>query len=73
MSKRDKLIARVMRGQDVQFEEAQKLLESFGFVGIAKGSHHTFRKEDSEKITIVYRNPIHKDAVKEIAQIIKRS
>ena len=72
MSKRAKLIAKINKGQDISFTEAKNILESLGYACVATGSHHTFRKAGCDKITIVYRNPIHKDALKELAKLLKK-
>lgn len=45
MSKRDKLIQKIMTGRNVSYEEAETILIHLGFVVEVSGSHHVFRKK----------------------------
>ena len=61
MSKHDKLIQKVFMGNaDVTPQEAVKILEKLGFKATPTGgSHLTFRKANSQSITIVLtQNPL---------------
>ena len=63
MSKRDKLIDKILKGKsNITPSEAVKILESLGYIasGPAGGSSHlTFRKADTPSITIVLtQNPL---------------
>ena len=71
MSKYQKLTKRIEAGQDISFSEALKLLVDLGYTYTIKGSHHTFRKPDYQRVTIVKRNPIHRDAVQDIKTILE--
>ena len=71
MSKHDKLIQKIETLKYVSFSEAQKLLEGLGYSEKSTGLHHSFRKPNCETITIKKRDPIHKEAVKELRKILK--
>ena len=63
MSKRDKLIEKILKGKsNISPGEAVKILENLGYIasGPASGSSHlTFRKPDTPSITIVLtQNPL---------------
>ncbi len=63
MSKRDKLIQKILKGKsEITPDEAAKILESFGYTatGPSGGSSHlTFRKPDRPSVTIVLtQNPL---------------
>ncbi|MCL2411334.1 MAG: hypothetical protein FWC97_06790 [Treponema sp.] len=55
MSKRDKLIQKILTGKSgVTPDEAVKVLEMLNFrASSAGGSHLTFRKQNSQSVTIV--------------------
>lgn len=44
MSKRDKLIRKILEGRAVSYKEAEHLLIELGFELEIYGSHHVFRK-----------------------------
>ena len=44
MSKWQKLIQRILEGQDTSYKEAENLLLRLGFELEIRGSHHIFRK-----------------------------
>ena len=53
MAQRDKLITKILTGtsdENIAFIELCSLLQSFGFEGRVKGSHHIFYKENIEEI-----------------------
>lgn len=45
MSKRDKLILKILEGRTVSYDEAEALLKYLGFSVEVTGSHHVFRKK----------------------------
>jgi len=45
MSKIEKLIQKILKGQSISYEEAEKLLIRLGFDLNISGSHHIFRKK----------------------------
>ena len=49
MSKFEKLVKRVLKGQPTSFEEAETLLLKLGFDKEVSGSHHVFRKKGYKK------------------------
>lgn len=56
MSKRDKLIQQILNGNNISYEEAEKILIYLGYIAEAPNSgssHITFRKDPLEKITLV--------------------
>ena len=70
MSKRDKLIPKIMSGGSVTFAEAEKLLTDLGYKSeFPQGGsfHKTFRKQGCDKITLVAtQKPLKKYAMKMI-------
>ena len=74
MSKRDKLIKKVLRGNsDVSPDEAVKILEMLGFRATPTGgSHLTFRKQDSLSVTIVLtQNPLKSYLIEKLQETLK--
>jgi predicted RNA binding protein YcfA (HicA-like mRNA interferase family) len=54
MSKRDKLIQKIMNNQNISYEEAKKILLFLGYeVMNTCGSHVTFSKPKRKSITLV--------------------
>ncbi len=54
MTKRDKLIQKIMQGKDISSDEAEKILLYFGYELINReGSHVTYGKKNRNHITIV--------------------
>ena len=70
MAKRDKLEQRIQNLQAVRFDEAARLMKDLGFTERVRGSHHSFSKPGAQTITIKRREPIHKDAVRDLRRII---
>ncbi len=76
MSKRDKLIQKILNGKsNVTPDEARKLLEAFGFKaeGPAGGSSHlTFRKPNTQSVTIVLtQNPLKPYMIAKLQNVLK--
>lgn len=75
MSRWDKLIMRICSlSKDLRFDELRKVLESYGYVMNApKGgsSHYTFRKSGCMPITIPKHEPIKKEYVEMVRQIVE--
>lgn len=56
MTRREKLIQKLLNGQSIKTEEAIKIIESLGYESRktkTTGSHRTFRKPGHDLITIV--------------------
>ncbi len=74
MSKRDKLIQKIMSGGCITFAEAEKLLTDLGYASeFPQGgsSHKTFRKAGCDKITLVAtQKPLKKYAMKMIQEAL---
>ena len=70
MSKRDKLIQKIISGGSITFAEAERLLTDLGYKSEfpqGGGSHKTFRKSGCDKITLVAtQKPLKKYAMKMI-------
>ena len=70
MSKRDKLIKKILDGACITFAEAEKLLIDLGYTSEfpqSGSSHKTFRKSGCDKITLVAtQKPLKKYAMKMI-------
>jgi len=74
MSKREKLIQKIMLGKsDITPEEAVKMLETLGFRASPTGSSHlTFRKPSSQSVTIVLtQNPLKPYLVEKLREALK--
>ena len=46
MSKFEKLIAKILNGKNVSYDEAENVLLSLGFKLNIRSSHHSFRKPE---------------------------
>jgi len=74
MSKRDKLIQKIFKGNlDISPDEAVKILEMLNFKATPTGgSHLTFRKENRPSVTIVItQNPIKSYLLEKIQEALK--
>ena len=74
MSKRDKLIQKIFKGNlDISPDEAVKILEMLNFKDTPTGgSHLTFRKENRPSVTIVItQNPIKSYLLEKIQEALK--
>lgn len=74
MTKRDKLIVKILEEKEITYSEAEKVLISLGYVPVAPqggSSHITFRKSGTEKITLVRtQNPLKKYLIRQLKEII---
>jgi len=73
MSKREKLIQKILQGKNVSSEEAEQILIYFGYtLNSQRGSHKTYEKAGCDHITIVSnRREILHYQVKYIQEVIK--
>ena len=75
MSKFEKLIKRIHNlSNDLRFSEIKKILEFYGYVITSPrsgSSHYTFRKKNSNPITIPKHEPIKKVYVVMIKNLIE--
>ena len=74
MSKRDKLIQKIFRGNsDVSPDEAVKILELLDFRATPTGgSHLTFRKQSCPSVTIVLtQNPLKPYLLEKLQEALK--
>ena len=74
MTKRDKLIQKILNGKsDISPSEAIKILEFLGFVASQIGSSHlTFRKPSRPSVTIVLtQNPLKSYMVEKLQDALK--
>jgi predicted RNA binding protein YcfA (HicA-like mRNA interferase family) len=73
MSKRDKLIQKIMNGKNVSSDEAEQILVYFGYtLNNQKGSHKNYEKAGCDHITIVSNKREMKPyQVKYIQEVIK--
>lgn len=76
MTKRDKLIQKILSGLCITFAEAEKLLTDLGYQSeFPQGgsSHKTFRKIGCDKITLVAtQKPLKKYAMKMLQEALKK-
>ena len=75
MSKFEKLIKRIHNlSNDLRFSEIKKILEFYGYVMTSPksgSSHYTFRKKNSNPITVPKHEPIKKVYIIMIKNIIE--
>ena len=74
MSKRDKLIKKILRGNsDITPDEAVKTLETLGFRATpTAGSHLTYRKQNCPPVTIVItQNPLKPYLIEKLQETLK--
>lgn len=57
MSKWQKLVQRILEGQDISYKEAEGLLLRLGFQLDIRGSHHIFRKSGYPRNISIKRRP----------------
>jgi predicted RNA binding protein YcfA (HicA-like mRNA interferase family) len=74
MSKRDKLIQKIMRSGEVSYKEAEKVLLSLGYDNRypnGGSSHISFRKENRSTITLVStQEPVKRYLIEKIQNAI---
>ena len=74
MSKRTKLIQKILVGQsDIRPDEAIKILKTLGYkASPTGGSHLTFRKANSQSITIILtQNPIKSYLIEKLQEVLR--
>ncbi len=72
MSKIEKLVERILSGQAVSYDDAQKLLFSLGFIMKSEGSHHVFRRKGySKNISIKKRSQLLPYQLKDLKEVLK--
>ncbi|GBF23413.1 toxin-antitoxin system toxin component HicA family [Candidatus Gastranaerophilus sp. (ex Termes propinquus)] len=74
MSKRDKLIQKIMTGKNVSYTEASRVLIDLGYIPkqtSGGSSHITFRKNECEKIVLIQtQNPVKPYIIKQIQEAL---
>ena len=72
MSKAEKLIQKILAGQDVSYDEAETLLLKLGFRVDPRGSHHIFRKAGYPKnISLKKRSQLLPYQLRELKEVLK--
>lgn len=76
MSKKDKLIQKILDEKDITYQECEKVLISLGYkirTPRSGGSHVSFTKDDDERaITLVKtQNPVKKYLIKQVKEAIQ--
>lgn len=74
MASINKLIEKMKnRPNGIRFQEIEKVLEHFGYIRVrVKGSHHHFRNQDGDVITIPQHDPVKAVYVKDVLKRIGR-
>jgi predicted RNA binding protein YcfA (HicA-like mRNA interferase family) len=72
MNKRQNLIERIHTQSDVTIEEIENLLSYLGFSCTVRGSHHVFRKQGFNHLTIPRKKPVKKPYLRELSAILNR-
>lgn len=72
MSKLQKLIAKILEGRTVSYEEAENLLIHLGFKIRVRGSHHVFCKDSYLKnVSIKRRSQLLTYQIRELKEVLK--
>jgi hypothetical protein len=75
MTKRDKLIQKILDGKGISYHDAEKILISLNYIPkmpSGGSSHVTFRKNDREQITLVKtQNPLKDYLMKQIREVLE--
>lgn len=71
MSKRDKIIRKILNGKSVSFEEAKTLMLSFEYLERSTGSHHSFSKIGHHTITLTNKRELKKYQLKLLKEVLK--
>lgn len=73
MTKKDKLIIKTLTSKTISFVEADKVLKLLGYTPENPGSSHvTYRKDESNLITIVSRKELKPYEVKKIQEALRK-
>ena len=57
MSKLEKLLAKILSGNNVSYQEAENVLFKLGFLLKISGSHHVFRKPGYHRTISIKKRP----------------
>ena len=57
MTRREKLIQKILCGRDISYKDAENILLNLGFELDISGSHHVFRKAGYQKTVCIKRRP----------------
>jgi predicted RNA binding protein YcfA (HicA-like mRNA interferase family) len=73
MSKRDKLIQKIMQGKNISYDEAKKILLFFEYeIMNTCGSHVTFSKPGHQSITLVaYQKELKPYLIKKLQEALE--
>lgn len=72
MSKRDKLIQKILKGDNVTYSDAKNILTELGYELDVTGSHHNFRKEGQPKtITLKKRTQLISYQIRLVQEVLK--
>lgn len=72
MSKWEKLIAKILNGQAVSYEEVENLLLRLGFDVEVCGSHHVFRKKGYHRnVSIKRRSQLLPYQLRDVQEVLK--
>lgn len=72
MSKLEKLIQKILNGQSISYDEAEKLLIRLGFDLNIRGSHHIFRKKGYEKnVSLKRRSELLPYQIGDLQEVLK--
>jgi predicted RNA binding protein YcfA (HicA-like mRNA interferase family) len=72
MSKREKLIQKIMDGRNVSYDEAETILSHLGFSVEVTGSHHVFRKNGySKNVSLKIRAELKNYQIKLLKEVLE--
>ncbi len=57
MSKKEKLIQKILTGKNITYKDAENILLQLGFQLKMRGSHHNFRKTGYNKTISIKKRP----------------
>ena len=73
MSKREKIIRKIMEERSVSFEEAQSLLIYLGYDERSNGSHHVFTKDNHTPVNLKKRTELLLYQLKDLQGALKKN
>ena len=71
MSKREKIIDKILNDKTISFEEAKSLLIHLGYIERCKGSHHSFSMVGQNTLTLTNRRELKKYQLQLLKEVLE--
>ena len=71
MSKRDKIIEKILNDKTISFEEAKGLLLHLGYIERSRGLHHSFSKIDQNTLTLTNKRELKKYQLRILREVLE--